>query len=64
MQVQIKILDLPELADLFGRREFPFSFPGENLRDLLQTRLERYGPALERIFLDSRGDGIRPYKSF
>ena len=55
MQVRIKVLDLPELADLFGRREFPFSFSGENLKDLLQALFDRYGSALEGILLDSRG---------
>jgi hypothetical protein len=55
MQVRIKILDLPELAKLFGRREFPFSFSGETLKDLLQALLARYGSALEGILLDSRG---------
>ena len=55
MRVRIKILDLPELADLFGRREFPFSFSGETLKDLLQALVDRYGSALEEILLDSRG---------
>jgi len=55
MQVRIKVLDLPELADLFGRREFHFSFSGENLKDLLQALFDRYGSALEGILLDSRG---------
>jgi hypothetical protein len=54
-QVRIKILDLPELADLFGQRELSFSFSGETLKDLLQALFERYGLALERILLDSRG---------
>jgi hypothetical protein len=55
MQVRIKVLDLPELADLFGRREFHFSFSGENLKDLLQALFDRYGSALEGILLDSQG---------
>ncbi len=55
MQVRIKILDLPELAKLFSRREFPFSFSGETLKDLLQALLDRYGSALEGILLDSQG---------
>jgi len=56
MQVRIKVLDLPELADLFGRREFHFSFSGENLKDLLRALFDRYGSALEGILLDSRGN--------
>ena len=55
MRIRIKVLDLPELADLFGRREFPFSFSGENLKDLLCALFDRYGSALEGILLDSRG---------
>jgi hypothetical protein len=55
MQVRIKVLDLPELADLFGRRDFHFSFPGETLADLLQALFDRYGSALKGILLDSRG---------
>lgn len=55
MQVRIKILDLPELAAIFGRRDFLFSFPGEHLEDLLQSLVEQYGPALKPLLLDSRG---------
>ena len=55
MQVRIKVLDLPELAALFGGREFPFSFPGETLQDLLQALWERFGSALAGILLDARG---------
>lgn len=55
MQVRIKVLDLPELAALFGRREFHFSFSGKNLKDLLKALFDRYGSALEGVLLDSRG---------
>lgn len=55
MQVRIKILDLPELAAIFGRRDFLFSFPGERLEELLQSLIEQYGPTMKHLLLDSRG---------
>jgi len=32
MRIRIKVLDLPELASVFGHSDFLFSFSGENRR--------------------------------
>jgi hypothetical protein len=55
MRIRIKVLNLPELASVFGRRDFPFSFSRENLKDLLQALSEKYGSALDRILQDPGG---------
>jgi hypothetical protein len=57
MNVQIKVLDLPELAAIFGQSRFSFSFPGDDLAGLLQALAERYGEVLKNILLDSDGQG-------
>ncbi len=55
VQVWIKVLDIPELAAVFGKREFPLVFSGETLDDCLQALKARYGPVLSRILWDGRG---------
>ena len=62
MQVRIKVLDLPELTDLFGRRDFPFSFTGNSLEDFLQALFNRYGSALKGILLEF-GRKVEPDRS-
>jgi hypothetical protein len=55
VDVWIKVLDLPELVDLFGERGFPFSFSGATLKDLLQALERRYGNSFSKIILGSEG---------
>ena len=55
MKVSIKVLDLPELVSVFGEREFPFSFSGQTLQDLLRALISHYGPTLSQVILDREG---------
>jgi hypothetical protein len=46
MNVWIKVLDMPELAAAFGKREFSLEFSGETLDEFLQALKALYGPVL------------------
>jgi hypothetical protein len=55
MQVWFKVLDWPELIQILGQREFPVTFPGETIGDLLHFLLAQHGPPLARLLLDPQG---------
>ena len=56
MHLRIKILDLPELVEIFGQGAFSFSFSGKTVKELIQALVSRYGPALSKVMLDSEGN--------
>jgi hypothetical protein len=55
VEVWIKVLDLPELVDLFGARGFSFSFSGETLQEFLKALEVHYGSPFSRIVFDAEG---------
>ncbi|MBW1723340.1 MAG: MoaD/ThiS family protein [Deltaproteobacteria bacterium] len=57
MRIHVKFNGMPILYKTLGRKkELLFEFPGKTLRDLVQSLVRKYGMAMKKALLDSRGD--------
>jgi len=55
MKVNLKILGLPTLSKVTGRKELDVNFEGKTVNDLIDYIVKRYGRKAEETLLDEEG---------
>jgi MoaD family protein len=55
MRVNLKILGLPTLSKVIGKKELSVNFEGETVNDLIGYIVKRYGRKAEEAFLNEEG---------
>ncbi len=55
MKVNLKILGLPNLSKVTGKKELDVNFEGTTVNDLIGYIVKRYGRKAEEALLDEKG---------
>lgn len=55
MKVNLKILGLPTLSKVTGKKELDVNFDGKTVNDLIGYIVKRYGHKAEQALLDEEG---------
>ncbi len=55
MKVNLKILGLPTLSKVMGKKELDINFEGKTVNDLIDYIVKRYGRKAEEGLLDEEG---------
>lgn len=55
MRVNLKILGLPTLSKVTGKKELEINFAGETVNDLIGHIVKRYGRKAEQALLNDEG---------
>ncbi|HID61975.1 MAG TPA: MoaD/ThiS family protein [Anaerolineae bacterium] len=55
MRVNLKILGLPTLSRVVGKKELDVNFEGTTVNDLIDHIVKRYGRKAEEALLDEKG---------
>lgn len=55
MKVNLKILGLPTLTKVIGKKELDLNFEGKTVNDLIGYVVKRYGRKAEEALLDEEG---------
>jgi MoaD family protein len=55
MRVNLKILGLPTLSKVVGKKELDLNFEGTTVNDLMGHIVKRYGRKAEEALLDEKG---------
>jgi MoaD family protein len=55
MRVNLKILSLPMLSKVTGKKELVVNFEGKTVNDLIDYIVKRYGRRAEEALLDEEG---------
>lgn len=55
MKVNLKILGLPTLTKVIGKKELDLNFEGKTVNDLISYVVKRYGRKAEEALLDEEG---------
>ena len=60
MNIKVEFIGFPVIYDIFPEGPHPYAFPGETIRELIHSLIQRNGTRLKESLLDPRTQSLDP----